>query len=79
MMRDAFTGTYIIRLDVHDWGAPGTESLLEGSGIALNQCPVFFAIDADGAASGRKIGGGAWEANIPCNMAPPLKAFFQGM
>ena len=33
MMRDAFSENYIIRLDVHAWGAAGTEGLLEGSGI----------------------------------------------
>jgi hypothetical protein len=77
-MRRAFAGTYIIRLNVHDWGTPETEELLAGSGIEVNWCPMFFAIDADGTATGRKMGGEAWGANLPRKMARPLKKFFRG-
>jgi hypothetical protein len=37
--------------------------------------PAFFRLDAEGKPVAR-IDGGAWAENIPKNMAPPLKTFF---
>lgn len=70
-MREAFTGAYVIRLDSDHWGPK-----LEGTGMSATSIPVFFALDADGKPTGRKIDGGAWGDTTPENMAPPLKAFF---
>lgn len=70
-MIDAFTGTYIIRLDADDWGPK-----LDGTGFNAGAIPVFYPIDDEGKPSGKTIDGGAWGENIPENMAPPLKAYF---
>ena len=71
LMKDAFAGTYIIRLDVDEWKAQ-----LETLGFKNTGIPVFFALDGSGKPTGERIDGGAWGEDIPANMAPPLKAFF---
>jgi len=38
--------------------------------------PIFYALDKDGKPTGRKVDGGAWDDNIPENMAPVLDKFF---
>jgi hypothetical protein len=72
LMVDAFTGTYIIEADVDDWGFPP-------KGWRFDGIPVFFALGPDGKPTGEKIDGSAWGENIPENMAPPLKDFFQSI
>jgi hypothetical protein len=72
-MIDAFSGTHIIRVDVDEW-----KTELAAAGFKVQGIPAFYEIDADGRPTGRSIDGGAWAENIPVNMAPPLKAFFQG-
>ena len=74
-MVDAFDGVYLIRLDVDDWGW-GKDS---PDGFYVTVIPVFFALDANGEATGETIDGNAWGENISANMAPPLKDFFQGL
>jgi hypothetical protein len=69
LMVDAFTGTYIIEVDVDDWGFPP-------KGWGFNAIPIFFALGPNGKPAGAKIDGNAWGENIPENMAPPLKEFF---
>ena len=71
-MVDAFQGTYIIQADVDSWGFPPR-------GWDFTGIPVFFALDASGNPTGETIDGGAWGENIPENMAPPLKAFFESI
>lgn len=71
MMQDAFKGTYQIRLDSDAWG-----NQLMKAGIHADGIPAFFELDAQGKPTGRTIDGGAWDENIPKNMAPPLKQFF---
>jgi thiol-disulfide isomerase/thioredoxin len=71
-MVEAFRGTYIIRLDLDEW-----KSQLGRSGFAVPGVPAFYELDEAGRPSGRMITGGAWGEDIPENMAPPLKAFFQ--
>lgn len=69
-MRDAFTGTYIIRLDVDQW-----KKKLTPVGLVTNEIPAFFPIDDQGKAIGPvKIGD--WGEDTPENMAPALKKFF---
>jgi len=74
-MRDAFSGTYVIELDLDDW----KEEDLKAMGYRAGAIPVFIAVDTTGHASGPTIDGGAWGDNIPENMAPPLKKFFAGL
>jgi thiol-disulfide isomerase/thioredoxin len=70
-MKDAFNGTYVIRLDVDDWSSSLSTFDLEPTVI-----PVVFEIDAHGKSTGRSINGNDWGATIPENVAPLLKAFF---
>ena len=72
-MVDALDGTYIVKLNSDDWKWVASEA-----GFALNGIPAFFEVDGTGRPTGRTINGGAWEEDIPENMAPPLKAFFSG-
>ncbi len=72
LMLDAFQGTYIIQLDADTWGKK-----LKGTKFTVEAIPVLFELGKDGKPTGRKIDGGAWGEDIPQNMAPPLKAFFQ--
>lgn len=71
-MIDAFDGTYIIQLNADEWDSEA------GTGFSVKSIPVFFEIDDEGKSTGRSIDGGAWRANTPANMAPPLKTFFKG-
>jgi thiol:disulfide interchange protein len=70
-MVDAFSGTYIIRLNLDEWN-----TRLAGTGFQVIGIPVFFELDQDGKPTGRNITGGAWGEDSPENMAPLLKAFF---
>jgi hypothetical protein len=72
-MVDAFAGTYIIKLDTDDWGEK-----LSGTGLYVPAIPAFYELDANGAPTGRMITGAAWGEDVPANIAPPMKAFFQG-
>ncbi len=71
-MEDAFEGMYIIQVDVDVWGFPP-------DGWDFKYIPVFYALDSNGNSTGEMIDGGAWGDNIPENMAPPLKAFFESL
>ena len=73
LMQQAFSGTYIIQIDVDQW-----ESQLRSAGFTIESFPVFHEINSEGKPTGRSIDGGAWEENIPANMAPPLQKFFNG-
>lgn len=70
-MADAFRGTYLLRLDADQW-----KHKLGDTGLRPTALPIFFALDAQGRATGASVDGGAWKEDIPANMAPPLKAFF---
>jgi hypothetical protein len=72
LMMEAFNGVYLIRVDVDEWG--WDDLPLFGD---IEAIPVFYRLDADGQPTGDTIDGNAWGANIPENMAPPLKEFFQ--
>ena len=73
LMVDAFAGTYIIKLDHDVWG-----SKLHGTGLYVPGIPAFYELGADGKPTGRMITGAAWGEDIPANIAPPMKAFFEG-
>jgi hypothetical protein len=71
-MVDAFAGTYIIQADVDDWGFPP-------KGWSFDAIPIFYGLDPDGKPTRQVIDGNAWGDNIPENMAPPLKTFFESL
>lgn len=74
LMVDAYTGTYIIKLDVDEWGwADSTLHEFDFDGI-----PVYFKLDAKGRLTGETVDGNAWGDNIPENMAPVMGKFFHG-
>jgi thiol-disulfide isomerase/thioredoxin len=73
LMVDAFAGTYIIKLDLDYWG-----SKLHGTDLYVPGIPAFYELGADGIPTGRMITGAAWGEDIPANIAPPMKAFFEG-
>ncbi len=72
-MIDAFTGTYIIKLDLDYW-----KPKLSNTGFYVPGIPAFYQIDTDGKPTGRMITGAAWGEDIPENTAPPMKRFFSG-
>jgi thiol-disulfide isomerase/thioredoxin len=73
LMVEAFAGTYIIKLDTDVWG-----DKLSGLGIYVPGIPAFYELGADGKPTGRMITGTAWGEDIPANIAPPMKTFFEG-
>mgnify|MGYP001826642226 CR=1 FL=1 len=74
LMREAFKNTYIIEIDTVRID-PKDETVVEKK-FGLKGVPMLYELNADGGPTGRKISGSAWGADIPANMAPPLKAFF---
>ena len=72
LMMDAYSGTYIIKLDVDEWGwKNGKVKNFRFSGI-----PVYFKLDEKGKQTGDVIDGGAWGEDIPENIAPVMDKFF---
>jgi len=72
-MVEAFSGTYIIRLDLDYW-----KEKLSGTGFTVVGIPAFYKIGINGRPTGRMITGAAWGDDIPENIAPPMKEFFNG-
>ena len=73
LMVEVFAGTYIIKLDTDVWG-----DKLSGLGLYVPGIPAFYELDENGTPTGRMITGAAWGEDIPANIAPPMKAFFEG-
>lgn len=74
LMLKAYDGTYIIKLDVDEWS-------WDGNGIenfAFNAIPIHFKLDDQGKQTGESIDGGAWNEDIPVNIAPVMDKFFHG-
>ena len=74
LIHDAYAGTYMIRLDVDEWGW-GDSKLHD---FQFNGIPVFFKLDEEGKQTGEVIDGGAWGEDIPENIAPVMDTFFHG-
>ena len=74
LMLNAYSDTYIIKLDVDEWGW-GDSRLHD---FQFDAIPVYFKLDAEGRQTGKVIDGGAWGADIPENIAPVMGAFFHG-
>jgi len=71
LMMDAYRGTYIIKLDVDEWGWGVGEFEVEA-------IPIYFKVDSQGKPTGKVIDGGAWGEDIPENIAPVMDRFFHG-
>ncbi|TNF32456.1 MAG: hypothetical protein EP329_10160 [Deltaproteobacteria bacterium] len=73
-MAAAFAGTLVVKLDV----APSWGGQLEQFGLDAGSIPVWYELDEHLHATDHSIGGDAWGANIPKNMAGPLGDYFAG-
>ena len=74
LLHNAYADTYIIKLDVDEWGW-GDSKLHD---FEFNGIPVYFKLDAEGKKTGEVIDGGAWGEDIPENIAPVMNNFFHG-
>ena len=74
LMIKAYDGTYIIKLDVDEWG--WNDGKVEY--FTVDAIPVYFKLDEQGKETGESIDGGAWNEDIPVNIAPVMDAFFHG-
>ena len=74
LILNAYAETYIVRLDVDEWGW-GNSQLHD---FQFDGIPVFFKLDAKGKQTGEVIDGGAWGEDIPENIAPVMDTFFHG-
>jgi tetratricopeptide (TPR) repeat protein len=72
LMKEAFRGTYIIKLEADDW----SEAVSRAGIMRTNSIPQFIRLSKLGATSDA-IDGSAWGENTPACMAPPLRAFLQ--
>ncbi|WP_254507378.1 thioredoxin family protein [Anatilimnocola floriformis] len=73
LMVEAFANTSIIQINTDDYN----EQQLKAAGFALQGIPAFHELDDAGKPTGRWVDGGAWDDNIPRNMAPVLQKFFR--
>jgi hypothetical protein len=73
LVRAAFEGTYIIRLDIDEW-----QPHLGKTGFEVHVLPVFYRIDDQGYPSGKALDGSAWGDNLPANIAAVMKQYFDG-
>lgn len=74
LMLKAYAGTYIIKLNVDEWGWSNSKR----HNFEFDGIPVYFKLDAQGHPTGETIDGNAWGENIPENIAPPMDKFFHG-
>lgn len=72
LMLNAYARTYIIKLDVDEWG--WDDSRLHD--FQFNGIPVYFKLNAEGKQTGEVIDGSAWGKDIPENIAPVMDKFF---
>jgi thiol:disulfide interchange protein len=72
LMLHAYQGTYIIKLDVDEWGWKNSKI----HDFHFGAIPVYFKLDAQGHQTGDVIDGGAWGEDIPENIAPVMDMFF---
>ena len=70
-MQEAFAGTSILEVDLHQSAA-----VLAGLGLSVHGIPAFYVLGEQGRPTGATITGAAWGDDIPENMAPPLGEFF---
>lgn len=73
LMQQALSGTYLIQIDVDQWG-----DQLRSAGFSVEAIPVIHEINAEGKPTGRSIDAEAWVESTPAYMAPSLQKFFNG-
>ena len=73
LMIEAFAKTFIIQINADDF----TDKQLATAGFKIDGIPAFYELDEEGKPTGRSVDGGAWDDNIPRNMAPVLQKFFR--
>jgi thiol-disulfide isomerase/thioredoxin len=74
LMLSAYKGTYIIKLDVDEWGWKNSKV----QDFQFDGIPVYFKLDSEGRQTGGVIDGSAWGEDIPENIAPVMDKFFHG-
>ena len=74
LMLKAYDGTYIIKLDVDEW--EWDDGMVQN--FVFEFIPVYFKLDTQGNQTGEVIDGGAWNEDIPENIAPVMDEFFHG-
>ena len=74
LMLNAYKGTYIIKLDVDEWGWKNGKV----QSFSFDAIPIYFKLDSEGQQTGEVIDGGAWGEDIPKNIAPVMDEFFHG-
>ena len=74
LMLNAYRSTYIIKLDVDEWGWKDSKV----QDFSFDAIPIYFKLDSEGQQTGEVIDGGAWGEDIPENIAPVMDAFFHG-
>jgi len=74
LMLNAYKGTYIIKLDVDEWGWKNGKV----QSFSFDAIPIYFKLDSEGQQTGEVIDGGAWGEDIPQNIAPVMDEFFHG-
>jgi thiol-disulfide isomerase/thioredoxin len=74
LMLNAYNGTYIIKLDVDEWG--WKDGKVQNFHFAA--IPVYFKLDSASHQTGEVIDGAAWGKDIPENIAPVMDKFFHG-
>jgi thiol-disulfide isomerase/thioredoxin len=72
LMLKAYSGTYIIKLDVDEWGWNNGNV----QDFRFDAIPVYFKLDSNGHQTGEVVDGGAWGEDIPENIAPVMDKFF---
>jgi len=75
LMLHAYKGTYVIKLDVDEWGWKNSKI----HDFHFDAIPVYFKLDSEGHQTGDVIDGGAWGEDIPENIAPVMDKFFHGV
>ncbi len=74
LMLNAYYGTYLIKLDVDEWGWNNGRV----HDFRFDAIPVYFKLDEQGLQTGEVIDGSAWGEDIPENIAPVMDKFFHG-
>ena len=74
LMLEAYKGTYILKIDVDEWGWNNGAI----GDFQFDAIPIYFKLDANGNQTGEVIDGGAWNEDIPENIAPVMDKFFHG-
>ncbi len=73
-LSQAFSNTYIIRVDVDRWTGRLGRTGLANYATAI---PAFVALDADGTPTQESIDIRAWHVSTPANAAGALRNFFE--